>query len=150
MRKRWILRQRNETSLHEASDALAWNVAVSLDRILPTEILGPAVEGAVPNNFAEAVELDGDVAEPGEEKDWWHLYLTPPVAKSGLRALLGPSPRPLSAQAEGPSADHAPPGDAPGPYPRTRGAGPRHHRVRAQRTDDVARPVTLSVVLRWA
>ncbi|MFE7046425.1 hypothetical protein ACFU9X_45795 [Streptomyces atratus] len=85
MRKRWILRQRNETSVHEVSDALAWNVAVSLDRILPTEILGPAVEGAVPNNFAEAVELDGDVAEPGEEKeeekDWWHLYLTPPVAK---------------------------------------------------------------------
>ncbi|WP_327277808.1 hypothetical protein OG609_43785 [Streptomyces sp. NBC_01224] len=65
------------------SDVLAWNVAVSLDRILPTEILGPVVEGAVLNNFAEAVELAGDVAEPGEEKegkDWWHLYLTPPVA----------------------------------------------------------------------
>ncbi|MFE4336178.1 hypothetical protein ACFRQM_44520 [Streptomyces sp. NPDC056831] len=92
VRKRWIPRQHNETSVRKVSDALAWNVAVSLDRILPTEILGPVVEGAMLNNFAEAVEVDGDVAEPGEEKavkDWWHLYLAPPVVAAVRDAFLG-------------------------------------------------------------
>ncbi|MEV5124737.1 hypothetical protein AB0K49_18405 [Streptomyces decoyicus] len=55
VRKRWILRQRNETSVREVSDVLAWNVAVSLERILPTDILGPTVEGAVLNDLAESI-----------------------------------------------------------------------------------------------
>ncbi|MGW3598474.1 hypothetical protein [Streptomyces sp. NPDC005167] len=43
VRKRWILRQRNEASVREVADSLAWSVAVSLDHILPTNILGPTI-----------------------------------------------------------------------------------------------------------
>ncbi|MFC9241591.1 hypothetical protein ACFTZK_34815 [Streptomyces decoyicus] len=75
VRKRWILRQRNETSVREVSDALAWNVAVSLERILPTDILGPTVEGAVLNDLAESIELHERGRKRGkpEEETWWHL-----------------------------------------------------------------------------
>ncbi|WP_327123084.1 transposase family protein [Streptomyces sp. NBC_01727] len=38
----------------------------------------------------------------------------------------------------------------PGAIPADAGSRACHHRVWAQRTDDVARPVTLSIVLRWA
>jgi hypothetical protein len=84
VRKRWILRARNETSVREVSDSLAWDVAASLDRILPTDILGPAVEGAVLNDFAEAIHLHTRGQARRKEArggDWWHLYLTIPVTK---------------------------------------------------------------------
>ncbi|WP_331741310.1 hypothetical protein OG760_37245 (plasmid) [Streptomyces sp. NBC_00963] len=85
VRKRWILRQRNEASVREVSDALAWNVAVSMDRVLPTDMLGPVVRGAVLNNFSESVELREASAKRRKEKQtkasWWHLTLTIPVAK---------------------------------------------------------------------
>ncbi|MFI0218860.1 hypothetical protein [Streptomyces lydicus] len=84
VRKRWILRQRNETAVREVADALAWNVAVSLDRILPTDILGPTVEGAVLNDLAESIELHERGSERGKPepgKNWWHLNLTHRVAK---------------------------------------------------------------------
>ncbi|MDT0616117.1 hypothetical protein [Streptomyces lancefieldiae] len=35
VRKRWVLRSRNEDSVREVANALAWDVAVSLDRICP-------------------------------------------------------------------------------------------------------------------
>ncbi|MCX4451568.1 hypothetical protein [Streptomyces sp. NBC_01789] len=85
VRKRWILRARNENSVREVSDLLAWNVAVSLDRILPAHLLGPAVEAAVLHNFAEAIDLNKTVKAHGKdrpEKNWWHLYLTTPIAKA--------------------------------------------------------------------
>ncbi|MFF2518881.1 hypothetical protein [Streptomyces sp. NPDC058086] len=85
VRKRWVLRQRNETSVREISDALAWSVAASLDRILPTDILGPTVEGTVLNDFAESIELHehGKSTRKGTRKEpsWYHLSLTIPVAK---------------------------------------------------------------------
>ncbi|MET9607054.1 hypothetical protein ABZZ17_18540 [Streptomyces sp. NPDC006512] len=85
VRKRWILRARNETSVREVSDALAWTVAVSLDRILPTHLLGPTVVDAVLHGFADAVEMDrGDEEheETGpEEERVWMLYVSRPVAE---------------------------------------------------------------------
>ncbi|MFE2325298.1 hypothetical protein ACFXD5_15485 [Streptomyces sp. NPDC059385] len=85
VRKRWILRARNEASVREVSDALAWTVAVSLDRILPTHLLGPTVMDAVLHSLADAVEMDRDNEEheatgPGEEKVWM-LYVSRPVAE---------------------------------------------------------------------
>ena len=53
----------------EISNELAWSVAVSLDRIIPTEYLGRVVQKAV-------LHKDGE----GPDK-WWHLNLTVPVAK---------------------------------------------------------------------
>jgi hypothetical protein len=57
VRKRWILRQRNEASVKEIADALAWSVAVSLDRILPTDILGATIRHAVLDDFAYMLKL---------------------------------------------------------------------------------------------
>ncbi|MGW2749255.1 hypothetical protein ACWC5O_45155, partial [Streptomyces sp. NPDC001450] len=85
VRKRWILRQRNETSVREVADTLAWSVAVSLDRILPTDLLGPTIVGAVLNDFAESIELHEHgkkrQKDASEKASWWHLNLTFRVAK---------------------------------------------------------------------
>lgn len=84
VRKRWILRARNEDSVREIADALAWNVASSLDRVLPTHLLGHTVENAVLHDFAEAIDLNHEVqARPkksAKAKDWLHLWVSRPVA----------------------------------------------------------------------
>ncbi|WP_405813115.1 MULTISPECIES: hypothetical protein [unclassified Streptomyces] len=81
VRKRWVLRARNEASVREISDALAWNVAASLDRILPTHLLGSTVADAVLHSFADAIEMDHDrKSDPGEEK-FWMLHVSRPVAE---------------------------------------------------------------------
>ncbi|MFD8110092.1 hypothetical protein [Streptomyces microflavus] len=84
VRKRWILRARNEDSVREIADALAWNVASSLDRVLPTHLLGHTVESAVLHDFAEAIDLDREVQarpkKPAEAQDWLHLWVSRPVA----------------------------------------------------------------------
>ncbi|MFD7631386.1 hypothetical protein ACFV7Q_36160 [Streptomyces sp. NPDC059851] len=85
VRKRWVLRARNEASVREVSDALAWTVASSLDRILPTSLLGHTVTDAVLHSFADAVEMDRDdetsgEAGPGKEK-LWMLHVSRPVAE---------------------------------------------------------------------
>lgn len=84
VRKRWVLRARNEGSVREVADALAWDVAVSLDRILPTDLLGPTVVGAVLNNFAEAIELNRQSRTNSKKEDrdgWLHLYVLHREAK---------------------------------------------------------------------
>ncbi|MEU9998087.1 hypothetical protein [Streptomyces sp. NPDC050848] len=85
VRKRWILRARNEDSVREISDALAWNVASSLDRVLPTHLLGNTIENAVLHDFADAIDLDGQVqARPkkrARKSDWLHLWVSRPVAE---------------------------------------------------------------------
>ncbi|MGW6569272.1 hypothetical protein [Streptomyces sp. NPDC054975] len=85
VRKRWVLRARNENAVREVSDALAWTVAVSLDRILPTDILGATVVDAVLHSFADAVEMEvnsegREESGPGEEKTWF-LYVSRPIAE---------------------------------------------------------------------
>ncbi|MFJ5179389.1 hypothetical protein ACIP68_36770 [Streptomyces griseoviridis] len=82
VRKRWVLRQRNKESVAEIANELAWSVAVSLDRIIPTQHLGSVVQKAVLHDFAESVEMFADEDKDGEGPDkWWHLNLTVPVAK---------------------------------------------------------------------
>jgi hypothetical protein len=84
VRKRWVLRARNEGSVREVADALVWDVAVSLDRILPTDLLGPTVIGAVLNNFAEAIELNRQSRTNSKKEDrdgWLHLYVLHREAK---------------------------------------------------------------------
>ncbi|GHF94876.1 hypothetical protein [Streptomyces thermodiastaticus] len=82
LRKRWVLRHRNEESVAEVADALAWSVAVSLDDIVPTEHLGHTVRAAVMNDFAESVEMHADDTHDEGEDRWWHLTLTPSVART--------------------------------------------------------------------
>lgn len=80
VRKRWVLRQRNKESVTEVADALAWSVAVSLDEIVPTEHLGRTVRASVLFDFTESLEMLGDDADGPTH--WWHLNLTPSVAKT--------------------------------------------------------------------
>jgi hypothetical protein len=80
IRKRWVLRQRNATSVHEVADALAWSVAASLDRIQPTNILGPTIRHAVLDDFATGLDLHAR-RNRKEEISWSDLTLTRPVAR---------------------------------------------------------------------
>ncbi|WP_053686834.1 hypothetical protein [Streptomyces sp. IGB124] len=85
VRKRWVLRARNQESGKEVSDALAWTVAVRLDRIVPTQFLGHTVESAVIHDFADAIDLDREVGARTKgrpkRKEWSHLWVSPPVAR---------------------------------------------------------------------
>ncbi|RNG23556.1 hypothetical protein [Streptomyces botrytidirepellens] len=81
VRKRWVLRQRNTESVAEIANELAWSVAASLDRIIPTQHLGRVVQGAVMHDFAESVEMFADEAKKPGKRSWWHFNLTPSVAK---------------------------------------------------------------------
>ncbi|GFH78523.1 MULTISPECIES: helix-turn-helix transcriptional regulator [Streptomyces diastaticus group] len=81
VRKRWVLRHRNKESVTEIADELAWSVAASLSRIVPTDHLGRTVRAAVLFDFAEAVEMFADEEERNSSPHWWHLNLTPSVGK---------------------------------------------------------------------
>lgn len=55
--KRWTLRHRNEGAVRELASELAWEVAASLDRIIPTEELGMTIRHAVLDEFAARAAL---------------------------------------------------------------------------------------------
>ncbi|QLH19474.1 hypothetical protein [Streptomyces sp. Rer75] len=63
VRKRWVLRQRNTESVAEIANELAWSLAASLDRIIPTQHLGRVVQGTVMHDFAESGEMFADEAK---------------------------------------------------------------------------------------
>ncbi|MEW2298089.1 hypothetical protein ABZ719_36290 [Streptomyces sp. NPDC006743] len=84
VRKRWVLRQRNRESVAEVAGELAWTVAASLDRIIPTEHLGRVVRAAVMHDWQESLDIyAGAKGTHGEGAKQWHrhLNLTVPVAK---------------------------------------------------------------------
>lgn len=81
VRKRWVLRQRNKESVAEIAGELALSVAVSLDDIIPTEHLGRTVRAAVLYDWQDSVDMFADDEEDGVAGKWWHLNLTPSVAK---------------------------------------------------------------------
>ncbi|MFE6808646.1 hypothetical protein ACFVEN_44385 [Streptomyces sp. NPDC057681] len=84
VRKRWILRSRNEAAVQEVSDVLAWNVATSLKSVLPTDLLGPTIRHAVLDDFAGMLDRKtrrGKSAEEKSEIDAWEIPLSLPLAK---------------------------------------------------------------------
>jgi hypothetical protein len=78
-RKRWVLRHRNEESVGEIADDLAWTVAVGMDRILPSNLLSATLRHAVLDEFARDMELHG--RKKNAEVHWHDLNLTIQVAK---------------------------------------------------------------------
>lgn len=85
VRKRWVLRHRNKESVTQIAVDLAWSVGAGLDQIVPTEHLGRTVRAAVLHDFAETVEMfadDKDSNDGETSPQWWHLNLTPSVAKT--------------------------------------------------------------------
>ncbi|WND23508.1 hypothetical protein [Streptomyces violaceus] len=85
MRKRWVLRHRTKESVTRIAGELAWSVGAGLDQIVPTEHLGRTVRAAVLHDFAETVEMfadDENRRDGAASPAWWHLTLTPSVAKT--------------------------------------------------------------------
>ncbi|MFJ8719505.1 helix-turn-helix transcriptional regulator [Streptomyces violaceus] len=78
IRKRWVLRQRNEPSVREVADQLAFEVADSLRRIIPTDALGPTVRHAVLEDFATSLRVSERRGGPLKAFD---LILSVPLAK---------------------------------------------------------------------
>ncbi|MGW9241299.1 hypothetical protein ACWGRL_21660 [[Kitasatospora] papulosa] len=81
VRKRWVLRQRNKESVAEIAGELAWSVAVSLERIIPTEHLGRTVRAAVLYDWQDSLDMFAGDEDDRAAGKWWHLNLTPSVAK---------------------------------------------------------------------
>jgi len=65
-RRRWVLRQRNESAVKQVADELAWEVAASLERIIPADALSTTVRLAVLDEIATGLDrsqkLDGEAS----------------------------------------------------------------------------------------
>ncbi|MFG2030289.1 hypothetical protein [Streptomyces sp. NPDC048825] len=79
-RKWWVMRHRNEADVQDVADELAWSVAVSLDRILPTDIVSATIRHAVLEEYGSSLDYH-DQREANAEVDWYELTLGLPVAK---------------------------------------------------------------------
>ncbi|KOT46699.1 hypothetical protein ADK41_00255 [Streptomyces caelestis] len=75
-RKQWVLRHRNEADVRDVADDLASTVALSLDRILPADLLRTTVRHAILDDLGQDL-ADRDGAEVKE----YEIRLTPQVAK---------------------------------------------------------------------
>ncbi|MGW3425039.1 helix-turn-helix transcriptional regulator [Streptomyces phaeochromogenes] len=78
IRKRWVLRHRNEPAIREVADQLAFEVASSLRRIIPTDALGPTIRHAVLEDFATSLRVS---ERRGGELKGFDLILSVPLAK---------------------------------------------------------------------
>lgn len=79
IRKRWVLRHRNEPAVREVADELAWTVASDLGQMLPTEWLSVTVRHAVLDQFTQSLELCGE--DDASAVSSFELTLTQPMAK---------------------------------------------------------------------
>jgi hypothetical protein len=88
VRKRWALRWRTEAAVRDIAEDLGWEVAASLNRLIPTGDLSTTIQLAVLDEFATGQELDRagrdtalHVAGPADS-DHGNMYgITPPVAR---------------------------------------------------------------------
>ncbi|MER7671225.1 hypothetical protein ABTY61_22545 [Kitasatospora sp. NPDC096128] len=82
-RKQWVLRSRNETSVREVADDLAWNVATDLKRILPTDLLSATIRHAVLDEFTNGLRRHNPRGplKDGKNASRFDLTLVAPVAK---------------------------------------------------------------------
>lgn len=106
-RKRWVLRQRNEEAVGQTADELAWQVAVSLDTIIPADALATTVRLAILDEFTTGLErnrvLDGQARETsffGIATDVatmldWLIRHHPTTAQYTVTGLIGEAERRL-------------------------------------------------------
>ncbi|WP_331727312.1 hypothetical protein OG871_40025 (plasmid) [Kitasatospora sp. NBC_00374] len=79
MRKRWVLRSRNETDVQDVANELAWSVAANLNELIPAEPLSATVRHAVLDVWSDSLELQR--RDPSFELNSFHLSLSVPIAK---------------------------------------------------------------------
>jgi hypothetical protein len=87
IRKRWILRHRNEPTVREVAGQLAPEFA-SLRQTIPADALGPTIRHAVPEDFA-ARRTDTSTFPPGSHEEY------PTVARSTCTDRRPPAGRPM-------------------------------------------------------
>jgi len=81
-RKRWALRWRTETAVREIAEDLGWEVAASLDRIIPLDPVAATIRHAVLDEIAIGRQLDEHSSDPvPDDADWKHYGIQPQVAK---------------------------------------------------------------------
>jgi hypothetical protein len=75
-RKRWALRWRTEAAARDLAHELSWEIAASLDGIIPLDALARTLRHAVLDEFATSQRLDRDSGP-----DAVFYTITPPVAR---------------------------------------------------------------------
>jgi hypothetical protein len=81
MRQRWSLRWRTEPAVRQVAEGLAWEVAGSLDHIVPMQKLGTTIRYAILGELAAQQANARSLSRAGEDPDGDHYYgLTPAVA----------------------------------------------------------------------
>lgn len=106
VRKRWTLRHRNEAAVRELAGELAWEVAASLNRIIPTEELGSTIRHAMLDELATGIDRHEDLVA---NQDWeyigigrmvatmlgWHVRHFPHYAQTTINDIIGEAERRL-------------------------------------------------------
>jgi hypothetical protein len=81
-RKHWALRWRTETAVREIAEDLGWEVAASLDRIIPTDPLAATIRHAVLDEIATGRRSDELSHDPvPDDADWKYYGIQPQVAR---------------------------------------------------------------------
>jgi hypothetical protein len=89
VRRRWALRWRNEAAVRDVAEALGWEVATSMDRLVPLDAVVATIQRAVLDEFTTGQQLDRSiqgkklhVAGPADADAGSVLYgIAPPVAQ---------------------------------------------------------------------
>jgi hypothetical protein len=89
IRKRWALRWRTEAAVRDIAEGLSWDVAVSLDRIIPVDALSATIVRAVIDELRYGQELSRSIrqqdklhlVDPDDQDDDIFYGITPPVAR---------------------------------------------------------------------
>lgn len=69
-RRRWALRWRNEAAVRDLAEELGWEVAASVDRLIPIDALAVTIRHAVLDDFANSQRLHrSHAAHPGSAQD---------------------------------------------------------------------------------
>ncbi|MGQ4517349.1 helix-turn-helix transcriptional regulator [Streptomyces sp. DW26H14] len=100
IRKRWVLRHRNEPNVREMADQLAFEVADGLKRIIPTDALGPTIRHAVLDDFATSLRVSrgrGDLilSMPLAKMLGWFIQHFPTSAQWYVGEIMGEADRQL-------------------------------------------------------
>jgi len=116
IRKRWALRWRTEAAVHDVAEGLSWDVAVSLERLIPVNALADTVRHAVIGEFrdwqermrrhSEEVALRGRETAHADCVDYpimpsiacmlgWLVRHDPAVAGSTINGIIGEAERDL-------------------------------------------------------
>lgn len=80
-RKRWALRWRNEAAARDLAQDLGWEIAASLDSLIPLDALSSTVRHAVLDEFATGQQLDRDLDRGRHPDRYRHLSVAGPIAE---------------------------------------------------------------------